>query len=71
MTEIRRGKALALLVEAAEVTDTAGQPVDLEGLQPDGSLRSDANSVDDENVSGESEVGRRKFVDRGRLRDRS
>ena len=40
MTEIRRGKALALLVEAAEVTDTSGQPVDLEGLRPDGrSLR--------------------------------
>ena len=56
MTEIRRGKALALLVEAAEVTDTSGQPVDLEGLQPDGSLRNDANSVDDENVSGESEA---------------
>ena len=56
MTEIRRGKALALLVEAAEVTDTSGQPVDLEGLQPDGSLRTDANSVDDENVSGESEA---------------
>jgi len=36
--EIRRTKALALVVEAARVTDTEGASVDLSRLQPDGSL---------------------------------
>lgn len=38
MTEIRRGKALAMIVEGAEVKDSDGQPVDLVNLQPDGVL---------------------------------
>jgi trigger factor len=42
MTEIRRGKALALLVESATVTDSDGNPIDLAHLREDGSL-SDPN----------------------------
>jgi trigger factor len=36
--EVRRGKALAQIVEAAVVTDESGKVVDLKSLQPDGSL---------------------------------
>jgi len=38
MTEIRRGKALASIVEAANVTDTNGEKIDLANLRQDGSL---------------------------------
>ena len=38
MLEIRRGKSLAAIVEAATVTDANGAPVNLTNLQPDGSL---------------------------------
>ena len=38
MLEIRRGKALALIVESATVTDTDGDPVDLANLRQDGTL---------------------------------
>ncbi len=48
MTEIRRGKALALVVEAATITDTAGDQIDLDRLQPDGTLGDPvADSVDE------------------------
>ena len=33
--EVRRGKALALVLEGAVVTDTSGRPVDLEALRDD------------------------------------
>jgi trigger factor len=36
--EIRRGKALARIVEAAVVTDASGNTVELKGLQPDGTI---------------------------------
>jgi trigger factor len=36
--EIRRGKALAQLVEGATVTDASGNPVDLKNLRPDGTI---------------------------------
>ncbi|MGI8899515.1 MAG: trigger factor [Nocardioides sp.] len=38
VAEVVRGKALALVVEAATVTDQSGNPVDLVNLRPDGSL---------------------------------
>ena len=41
MTEIRRGKSLALIVEAATVTDSSGEPVELSRLREDGTLESD------------------------------
>lgn len=37
MTEIRRGKALALMVQSATVTDTDGNELDLTNLKSDGS----------------------------------
>ena len=36
--EIRRGKALAQIVESATVTDASGRVVDLENLRPDGTI---------------------------------
>jgi trigger factor len=38
LQEIRRAKALALIVESAVVTDTAGAPVELKELRPDGTV---------------------------------
>jgi trigger factor len=38
VSEIVRGKALALVVESAVVTDRSGRPVELRRLQPDGSI---------------------------------
>lgn len=38
VAEVVRGKALALVVESAVVTDGSGQPVELKNLRPDGSI---------------------------------
>jgi trigger factor len=38
VAEIRRGKALARVVEGATVTDASGNVVDLKNLRPDGTL---------------------------------
>ena len=38
VAEIRRGKALAQIVESATVTDASGNVVDLKNLRPDGTL---------------------------------
>lgn len=48
MTEIRRGKALALMVEAATVTDADGNDLDLKNLRGDGTYADDDSSQDDE-----------------------
>jgi trigger factor len=46
MTEIRRGKSLALIVESATVTDANGNPVELARLREDGTIADPA--VEDE-----------------------
>ena len=51
MTEIRRGKALGVLVETAEITDSAGAAVDLSNLQADGSIGDPAQN--DDSISGD------------------
>jgi trigger factor len=38
VAEIRRGKALAEIVESATVTDGSGHPIDLKNLRPDGTI---------------------------------
>jgi trigger factor len=43
--EIRRGKALAEIVESAVVTDASGNVVDLKNLQPDGTLGTPADET--------------------------
>jgi trigger factor len=49
MTEIRRGKSLALIVESATVTDSNGNPVELARLREDGTIA-------DPTVEGEVEA---------------
>jgi trigger factor len=51
MVEIRRGKALAAVVEAATVTDSAGDPVELAQLREDGSLGSPETDAQDAAVA--------------------
>ncbi len=43
IAEVRRGKALALVVESAAVTDASGSPVDLKTLLPDGTYADPAD----------------------------
>jgi trigger factor len=38
VSEVVRGKALALIVESAKVTDNSGNPVELKNLRPDGTV---------------------------------
>ena len=45
--EIRRGKALAQLVEAATVTDASGNVVELKNLRPDGTIGESADETAD------------------------
>ena len=53
MLEIRRGKALALIVEAAEVTDSEGAKVELARLREDGTIGDpDEVPVEDEETVG-------------------
>jgi trigger factor len=52
--EIRRGKALAQLVEGATVTDTSGNPVDLKNLRPDGTIGDPAEAATDEAATDEA-----------------
>lgn len=47
VAEIRRGKALALIVEGATVTDASGNVVELKNLLPDGSIGDPAAEEDD------------------------
>ncbi len=52
LAEVRRGKALAHVVESAVVTDSAGNVVELKTLQPDGTYADPAEL--DEAASGEA-----------------
>lgn len=51
--EVARGKALALVVEAASVTDASGQSVELKRLQPDGTY---AGETDDAEVDEDEDA---------------
>jgi trigger factor len=51
VAEIRRGKALARVVESATVTDASGNVVELKTLQPDGTY-AEPDAVDDDSEDG-------------------
>jgi trigger factor len=51
MVEIRRGKALASVVEAATITDSNGERIDLTTIREDGSLGSPETDAQDEAVA--------------------
>jgi trigger factor len=46
VAEIRRGKALAQIVEGATVTDASGHVIDLKNLRPDGTLGDPAEATE-------------------------
>jgi trigger factor len=52
--EIRRGKALARLVEGATVTDASGNVVDLANLRPDGTIGDPADAATDQGEVAEA-----------------
>jgi len=52
VAEIRRGKALAEIVETATVTDASGNPVDLANLRPDGTIGDPSETGDGPAVEG-------------------
>jgi trigger factor len=57
VAEIRRGKALAEIVESATITDGSGNVVDLKRLRPDGTIGDpveDSGAADDAETSPES-----------------
>ena len=65
MSEVLRGKALALVVESATVTDESGRPVDLEELREDVApitaetvAAEDAAAIDEANARDDEEVRR-------------
>jgi trigger factor len=57
VAEIRRGKALAQIVESATVTDGSGNVVDLENLRPDGTLGDPAEAADAAQDDGGDQAG--------------
>ena len=60
MLEIRRGKALAMIVESATVTDSNGSVIELARLRDDGSYAdSEAEPADEEGEIGRAADGRR------------
>jgi trigger factor len=58
VSEVVRAKALALVVEAAEVRDSSGNVVELKELQPDGTIAESEPEQDevpeDAEVAGEA-----------------
>ena len=46
VAEVVRGKALAIVVEQAKVTDASGDPVELKNLRPDGTIGEPEDGVD-------------------------
>lgn len=51
MQEVRRGKALSVIVAAATITDENGAPVDLTRINPDGSVAGDDSEVVEADIS--------------------
>ena len=64
MLEIRRGKALATIVEAATVTDSNGDVVELARIQPDGSLSDPSVAAEVEGATT-GRLTRYTFTDNG------
>ena len=65
VAEVRRAKALALVVENGRVTDASGKPVELKMLQPDGTYAdpADSESTDESGAGGVAETGSAPTVD--------
>ncbi len=57
VAEIRRGKALAQIVEGATVTDASGNVIDLKNLRPDGTLGEPGDDDAEAAEPGDAEPG--------------
>jgi trigger factor len=57
VAEIRRGKALAQIVESASVTDASGNAIDLKNLRPDGTLGDPAETETETEAGAGAEAG--------------
>ncbi len=57
VSEVVRGKALALLVEQAVVTDASGNPVELKNLRPDGTIGDPEAEAEAEAAAAEADPG--------------
>ncbi len=57
VAEVVRGKALALIVESAAVTDESGNPVELKRLMPDGTIGEPTPEVDEAEVDEAATAG--------------
>src|SRR4051794_23347040 len=57
VSEVVRGKALATVVESANVTDESGNHVELRNLQPDGTIAEPDESADDSAEDADTEPG--------------
>jgi trigger factor len=51
VSEVARGKALALVVEKAQIVDASGRPVQLDRLQDDGAVADDALGLETPDVA--------------------
>ena len=56
MTEIRRSKALGLIVAEAQVTDTTGAPVDMSVLRSEAAEETDNDDLEEEDLDEEDDV---------------
>jgi trigger factor len=54
VAEIRRGKALAQIVESASVTDHSGNVVDMKNLRPDGTIGDPAEADEEQETAEEA-----------------
>jgi trigger factor len=65
--EIRRGKALAQIVESATVTDASGNVVELKNLRPDGTIGEPVEESDEETPDAVTEPADEPTTDAARL----
>ena len=70
VADVRRGKALALVMREAKVTDASGNPVDLAALDAGAVDDTDADAIEDE-ILEEEATGRRRGTRRSRFRSRA
>lgn len=63
VADVARGKALALVVEKARVTDTSGTVIDLTRLQEDGTLADEVEESESEGATDEPSPGGVEFAD--------
>ena len=57
VSEVVRGKALALVVQSAAITDASGRPVNVKGLRPDGTIAEETDDAEDGEANPDDAAG--------------